>query len=67
MPIVLWAYKTTCKKLIGKTPFKLVYGIKDVMSMEYIVPILCIASLIDMVDREALEGWLMQLMELEED
>jgi hypothetical protein len=24
--VVLWAYMTTCKKLTGQTPFKLVYG-----------------------------------------
>jgi transposase InsO family protein len=27
VPIVLWAYRTTCKKLTMQTPFKLVYGL----------------------------------------
>ena len=35
---VLWAYRTTCKRLTRKTPFKLVYGKEVVMPMEYIVP-----------------------------
>jgi transposase InsO family protein len=26
VPTILWAYRTTCKKLTGNTPFKLVYG-----------------------------------------
>ena len=34
VPTVLWAYITTCKKLTGKTPFRLVYGIEAVMPME---------------------------------
>ena len=66
VPVVLWAYKTTCKKLTGKMPFKLVYGIEDVMPMEYIVPSLRIAVFIGIADRGALEEWLVKLTELEE-
>jgi transposase InsO family protein len=38
VPTVLWAYRTTCKKLTMQTPFKLVYGIEAVVPMEYLVP-----------------------------
>ena len=27
IPVVLWAYQTTCKNMIGKTSFILVYGV----------------------------------------
>ena len=47
---VLWAYRTTCKKLTMQTPFKLVYGLEAVVSMEYLVPSLIIASFTDMDD-----------------
>jgi len=55
VPVVLWAYRMTCKKLSGKTPFRLFYGIEAVMPMEYIVPSLRIVALIEMVDCETLE------------
>jgi hypothetical protein len=38
VPTVLWAYRTTCKKLTMQTPFKLVYGLEVVVPMEYMVP-----------------------------
>ena len=47
---VLWAYRTTCKKLTMQTPFKLVYGLEAVVLMEYLVPSLKIAAFTNMDD-----------------
>jgi hypothetical protein len=33
IPTVLWAYRTTCKKLTWHTPFKLVYGQEAVVPL----------------------------------
>jgi len=57
----------TCKKLTGKTPFRLVYGVEAIIPMEYIVPSFHIVALIGMIDRGALEERLTQLDELEEE
>ena len=59
---VLWAYRTTCKKLTGHTPFKLAYGQEVVMPMEYIVPSLKITTLIDMADEEIVNERLLNLV-----
>jgi transposase InsO family protein len=67
VPTILWAYRTTCKKLTMQTPFKLVYGLEDVVSMEYLVPSLRIIAFIGMDDTRVFQERLAQLVELEED
>ena len=52
---MLWAYITTCKKLTGQMPFRLVYGVEAMMPMEYIVPRLCIVAFTRMADRGVME------------
>jgi hypothetical protein len=64
---VLWAYRTTCKKVTMKTPFKLVYGLVEVVPMEYLVPSLRIATFSYMDDTGVVQNMLSQLVELEED
>ena len=67
IPVALWAYMTTCNKLTGQTPCRLVYGKVIVMPMEYIVPILWIAVVTNMDDHDTMEEQLAQLVEMEED
>jgi transposase InsO family protein len=50
VPVVLWTYRTTCKKLTMQNPFKLVYGLKAVVPMEYLVPSLKIVAFTNMDD-----------------
>ena len=67
IPTVLWAYRTTCKKLTGHTPFRLAYRQEVVKPMEYILPSLKIAVLTDMANEETMSGRLLNLVGLQED
>jgi transposase InsO family protein len=65
VPTVLWDYRTTCKRLTIQTPFKLFYGLEAVVHMEYLVPILRIATFTGMNDTGTIQDRLAQLLELE--
>jgi hypothetical protein len=66
VPTVLWAYRTTTKKLHRYTPFQLVYGKEVVVPADFITPSLYIAQATHMTDDESVAQRIADLQELEE-
>jgi transposase InsO family protein len=54
VPAVLWAYRTTTKKLHKYTPFQLVYEKEFVVPVEFITPSLYIAHVTHMSEDESI-------------
>jgi transposase InsO family protein len=50
IPIVLWAYTTTCKKLTGQIPLILVYGQEAMVPLEFLVPSLHVVAITNMTE-----------------
>jgi transposase InsO family protein len=48
---VLWAYRTTRKKITGKAPFRLVYGQEAVVPLDYLIPSLRIVAITYMTEK----------------
>ena len=53
--------------MTGQTPFRLVYGQEEMVPLEVLVPIFCVATITNMKKRGAVQERLSQLMEMEED
>ena len=55
---MFWVYKTASKRLIGQTPFRLVYGKEAVMPMKFIVPNLRVVVMTNLIEEnEAQKNW----------
>ncbi|KAH9308996.1 hypothetical protein KI387_036907, partial [Taxus chinensis] len=63
---VLWAYRTTYKRLNKATPFQLVFGAKLVFPVEFMLPSLHIAFTGGLDDAQALEERIDELIKLDE-
>jgi transposase InsO family protein len=66
VPTVLWAYRTTKKKLHKYNPFQLVYRKEFVVPTEFITPSLYIAQATHMTDDASVAQRIADLQELEE-
>lgn len=54
VPVVLWAYRTTTKRLHRYTPFQLVNGKEAVVPAKFLTPSLFIAQATKMIDDDSI-------------
>ncbi|KAL3691076.1 hypothetical protein R1sor_004727 [Riccia sorocarpa] len=66
VPSVLWAMRTAYKATTNHTPFHMIYVVEALVSMEFIVPILRIATEYNLNLEEMLQRRLKELLQLEE-
>jgi hypothetical protein len=63
---MLWAYKTTTKKLHKYMPFQLVYGREGIVPTEFITPNLYIVHVTHMPDDKSVAERVTKLLALDE-
>ena len=64
---VIWAYQKTYKQLTRNNLFRILYGKKVLVPMEYIVSSLRIVALTEMTDVDFVEKKLSQIVQMEEE
>lgn len=52
---VLWAYRVAYKMAIGTMPFNMVFGLDAILSMEFLIPNLCVAQKLEWTGHELFE------------
>ena len=52
LPSVIWAYRTAYKTAVGTTPFELVYGQNAILPIEFLVPMLRVATELEWTGHE---------------
>ncbi len=65
LPSVLWAYRCAYKIALNTTPFNLVYGLDAILPIEFLVPTLRVAHLLEWNGHE-LSNWVNELELLDE-
>lgn len=63
---ILWAHRTTYKRLNKATPFQLVFGSEAILPIEFMLPYLRIMRVGGLADEKALDEWIENMVQLDE-